>query len=67
MQLDGDGHSCLHHTDALGVQDTQEQKNPSSCPDRGGQPHFHSLYPSANIREGSGLPQLRVLLGATEQ
>lgn len=64
VQLDGDGHSCLHHTGTL---DTQDQQNPNSCPDRGGQPHFQSLYPSANIREGSGLPQLRVLLGATEQ
>ena len=67
VQLDGDSHSCLHHTSALGVQDTQDQQNPNSCPDRSGQPHSHSLFPSSNNREGSGLPQLRVLLGVTEQ
>ena len=67
VELDGDGHSCLHHTDALRVQDSWEQQNPNSCPARGGQPHLHSLYPSAILREGSGLSQLRVVLGATEQ
>lgn len=44
VQLDGDGHSCPHHTDALGMQDTQDQQNPNSCPGRGGHPHFHSPF-----------------------
>lgn len=36
-------------------------------PRQGGQPHFHSLYSSPNVREGSGLPHLQVLLGAIKQ
>lgn len=64
VQLDGGNHSCLHIIDALRVQD---QQNPNSCPNRGSQSHFHSLYPAANSREGPGLPQLQVLLGATGQ
>lgn len=64
VQLDGDNHSCLYITDALRMQD---QQNPNSCPNRASQSFFHSLYPAANIREESGLPQLQVLLGATGQ
>lgn len=45
----------------------RSNKIQTPAPNRGSQFHFHSLYPAANIREGPGLPQLRVLIGATAQ